>query len=511
MSRRRFLAATGCGAACAGVLGALAAPSRTRAAEATFRVRIIFALHAEIQPQPDWPNIGYDFRPIMERTTNALRRGCPEFEFVTVMANGPEEAEKIVQADKEVGVDGYIVVQMNCWNRVIQTVVATGKPTIYADYLYAGSGGFLVYNAAFLRTDTENYGFVSSQRLEDLVVAAQCFDVVRRGGTGAEFTAATARVRRERAKKPEDAPCESDEVDLMSISQCLESVRGTKILAVEKGWLDLAALGTAATAGIECVNVPFAELNAAWEAADKDQSNEIAERWRESARVIEDVDRKTLIDSAAMYLAQKHVLKKHGATAMTINCLGGFYGNHIHAYPCLGFHELLNEGLIGACECDTRSTFTMAMVTALTGGRPGFISDPVIDTATNQIIYAHCVAANKPFGPTGPANPFEILTHSEDRQGASVRSILPVGYMTTSLEFAPERKQILFHQARTVDNIREDRACRTKLAAEPVGDIEKLFRKWDRWGWHRVTYYGDLREPIFALADALGWEVVEEA
>jgi hypothetical protein len=25
--------------------------------------------------------------------------------------------------------------------------------------------------------------------------------------------------------------------------------------------------------------------------------------------------------------------------------------------------------------------------------------------------------------------------------------------------------------------------------------MEKLFREWDRWGWHRVTFYGDLKEP----------------
>jgi L-fucose isomerase-like protein len=122
-------------------------------------------------------------------------------------------------------------------------------------------------------------------------------------------------------------------------------------------------------------------------------------RWRKAAAVVKDVDDETLVRSAAMYLAQKAVMNKHHAIAITINCLGGFYGGHIHAYPCLGFHELLNEGLVGACECDTRSTFTMAMITALTNGRPGFISDPVIDTSTNQIIYAHCVAANKPFGP----------------------------------------------------------------------------------------------------------------
>jgi hypothetical protein len=67
------------------------------------------------------------------------------------------------------------------------------------------------------------------------------------------------------------------------------------------------------------------------------------------------------------------------------------------------------------------------------------------------------------------------------------------------------------HQGKAVENVIDDRACRTKLAVEPVGDIEKLFTEWDQWGWHRVTVYGDLKQPVFALADALGWKVREEA
>jgi hypothetical protein len=152
----------------------------------------------------------------------------------------------------------------------------------------------------------------------------------------------------------------------------------------------------------------------------------------------------------------------------------------------------------------------MVAFTTLTRGRPGYISDPVIDTSKRQIIYAHCVAANKPFGPEGKANPYQILTHSEDRQGASVRSMLPTGYLTTTLEVRNAEKEILFHRAKAVANDPNDRACRTKLAAEPIGDLEKLFTEWDHWGWHRVTYYGDLKKPAYELADALGWKVVEE-
>ena len=40
---------------------------------------------------------------------------------------------------------------MNCWNRVVQTLATSGKPVLYADFQFGGSGGFLVYNAAFLR------------------------------------------------------------------------------------------------------------------------------------------------------------------------------------------------------------------------------------------------------------------------------------------------------------------------------------------------------------------------
>jgi hypothetical protein len=212
-----------------------------------------------------------------------------------------------------------------------------------------------------------------------------------------------------------------------------------------------------------------------------------------------------------MYLGQKAVLKKHGADAITINCLGGFYGGHIHAYPCLGFHELCNEGLVGACECDLVSTATMVALKNLTGGRTGFISDPVMDIAKRQIIYAHCVAPNRAFGPTGKENPIEILTHSEDRQGASLRSLLPTGYMTTTVELGSHLKELLFHRGKAVDNILEDRACRTKLAVEPDGDMEKLFTQWDRFGWHRVTVYGDLKDPLFELAKMLKWNINEEA
>ena len=507
LSRRRFLTA-----ASAGALGVLAPAGLFQACSKTekLRIRLIYALHAVVQPGPDWPNVGFNFQPVMDRTTAALAQGFPGWELLTSMAKGEEEAKAIVAGDAAAPVDGYIVVQLNCWNRVVQTIAATGKPTLYVDFQYGGSGGFLVYTAEFLRKKTPNLGFIGSSRPEDLMAACRVFGQVKKSGSANDFGGLVGAARQAATPGPGDLGIAADNLSCVSAADCLKKLKASKILAVGGGWPGIAP-AIKEGMGIEVVDVPFDKVNAAWAAADKDEAKAVADRWAKTAVKVEGVSPETLVTSAAMYLGQKAVLKEYGANAITINCLGGFYGGHIHAYPCLGFHELNNEGLVGGCECDVRSAATMVTMTALTNGRPGYISDPVIDTANRQIIYAHCVASNKVFGPAGATNPFEILTHSEDRQGAAVRSILPVGYMTTTVEVSPERKLMLFHQGKAVGNSPDDRACRTKLVAEPVGDIEKLYAEWDQWGWHRVTVYGDLKKPVYELADALGWKVLEEA
>ena len=506
VSRRGFLAA-GC-AACAGVAGAMAGPARSaRAADKKPRIRVIYSLHDVVQPSPDWPNVGFDFRPVMERINNTLAQGCPNFEFLSSTATGKEQAEKILADDASEDILGYIVYQMNAWNRVIQTIATAEKPTLYADFQFGGSGGFLIYNAGFMREGRKNVGFVSSSDPDDLVAAARCFDIVVNGGAPAEFVAATAKARRAGTPEPASQDCLADSLKTLSTEECLEQLKEKKIIAYrneEAGKAD-------PIMGIPIDYRPFSELNAAWEAADKDEAKAIADRWQASAADIIDVSRETIENSAAMYLGEKAVMEKHGASAITINCLGGFYGGHIHAYPCLGFYELNNHGLVGACECDLRSTATMVAFSTLTQGRSGYISDPVMDSAKRQIIYAHCVATNRVFGPNGEANPFKIMTHSEDRQGAAVRSIMPTGYMTTSLQVDQGRKEIVMHQGKAMANDPDDRACRTKLCVEPKGDFEKLFTLWDKWGWHRVTFYGDFKEDVMALAGATGFKVVEEA
>jgi hypothetical protein len=89
---------------------------------------------------------------------------------------------------------------------------------------------------------------------------------------------------------------------------------------------------------------------------------------------------------------------------------------------------------------------------------------------------------------------------------------MPLGYMTTTIEFLLNRRELSIHQGKTVANLDIDRACRSKLAVDLKGDMEKLLRAdWDRGGWHRVTFYGDLSEPIREVCQRLDVPVVPEA
>ena len=470
LSRREFIG--GC-AACAAGLSAVSILTNSASAQTPqpklptqkAKVRLVFT--HEPPNVATWPNIGFDYEGRKKQLTEKLRRACPGIEFLPATAQNAKDAQNILEGDKEV--DGYMVYMLGLWTQAPQAIADSGCPTIFVDDLYAGSGEFLTAYASARRKKLKVTG-VSSSRFEDVVEAANCFD-------------------------------------------CIKKLRSSVILNVGAGsdwWGYIPAQLIEENFGPKVVDISFGQLDEVYKKANRAEAAKWADRWISQAEKVVEPSREEIEKSGVMYLAMRALMQQKKAQAITVNCLGGFYGGKITAYPCLGFFQLNNDGYVGACEADICSTLTMLLMTYLVG-RPGYISDPVIDTSKNQVIYAHCVAPNKVFGPDGPANPYHIRNHSEDRKGAAVRSLLPLGEMTTTIQFDPRKQQVIFHQGKTVANVDEDKACRTKLAVELKGDIEKLFGYWDQWGWHRVTYYGDLRQPVRHIAALLGYELIEEA
>ena len=508
-SRRRFLSQ------CAACVGCAAGatwlqPRLGRTAEASAgkpKIRLVFC--ETPNDKPIWPNIGYDFDTRRNRMLQVLNEGCPDVQLLTTrVMDDPKQADEVLQGDSEV--DGYLIcVQGLGWRNDIAKLCATDKPTLLVDNLFGGSGLFLTRLPQIMAAG-KPVDWVSSADDQDIVASVRQFARLKSGQSAADVAAAFRATRRQRTPAATDWACHEDRIPAPDFDRALSDLRQTKLLVVGGGWGgDPFRNATQEVLGLQLLPIAFEELSAAYAAADAGQAESYAERWTKQAQEVVEPNQEEIRKSALMYVAMKRLIDQHGARGISINCLGGFYGGHMQAYPCLGFTQLNDDGLVGGCEADQMSAVTMATMGALVG-RPGYISDPIIDTSKNAIVYAHCVAMTKPFGTGGAVNPYRLRNHSEDRKGASVQSLLPTGYLTTTLEINPQTRQVLLHQAKTIGNNPSDMACRTKLEAVVRGDLERLTETW-RMGWHRVTFYGDLKAPVTELCQRLKLELIEEA
>lgn len=502
ISRRHFVRGCGAAFAAAGLVRTSGFAGETE--PHPVRVGLVFLS----KQGSGWPYPEFDVYACEKRVLDLLKKGCPGIHFVPVAVRKPTDVKKAIAMKGRV--DGYLVyvVTLN-WNLqgAITTIGKLGKPMVVADEFLGGSGVFLRGYSALCRQGTPAAG-VATTRQSDLVAVAQCFaDVRKPGTTPASFARQCRQAYRKTFAAPGETKCKDDPVSLTGIGKCVERFRKYRFLIVGRG-----KPGTKQDyLGAKGICVGFPELKALYDKVDRDKAGEWADRWSGEADKVIEPTAGWIRKAGAIYLATLELLKRHGTDTVTMGCLGGFARGHLAAYPCLGFMQLLNDGAQGVCEAMPDDTLSMLMARILTG-RPGYVSDPVLDTSKNQIVYAHCVGTTKVFGPKGESNPFRIRTlHNRDPRGVCAQSFMPAGYMTTSFRTDFARKQMVIHQARAAGNLDSERGCRTQLIGEVRGDIGNLFQQWDHFTWHRVTVYGDVKEPLMEFGKALGLKIVQEA
>jgi len=502
-SRRGFLKTCAAGAALAGTGPLLRAADAPAQAGSKAKVAVVFFSNShgrEIWPYPD-----YDCSKRHAEVLQAL--GAIEgVQWTPVVVAAPKDLAKAIALKDQV--DGYLVYCVTLSWGLTQSaaeLAKVNKPLLVADEFLGGCGNFLVGTAGMHRRQVP-FAAVSSTRLDDLVAAARPFANVRQM-TPQSFAQASREAYLKTFARPGELKCAEDRVTLTEISKCLDQLRSSKflILNTHKSGVVHDYLG------IKGVTVSFDEFKTFYDKVDPAQAAQAAKAWTDRAEKVFDCSADAINKAGAVYLAIRELMKKYGTNNVTANCLGGFAAGRLPGYPCLGFMQILNEGGQGVCEAMPDDSVSMLMARALTG-RPGYVSDPALDTSKNHICYAHCMAHTTAFGPAGATNRYRVRTlHNLDPRGACPQSFLPEGYMTTSFRTSVRAKTLILHQAKAVGNLDAPRGCRTQLVGEVKGDIEKLFHQWDQFGWHRVTVYGDVKEPLIELAKAMGLKVIEEA
>jgi len=501
--RRDFVKGCGIALATAGGL----APRIIRADEqenSRVRIGLVFLSRAG----DSWPYPEFDVIAREKEILGLLTEGCPEIEFVPAAVRNPEDFQQAASLKDQV--DGYLVYAVTLsWNLTesMRAIGNLGKPMIVADEILGGSGMFLTGYSGLCREGRSAAGIATTQPKDLITVARLFMDIKKPGVTPESFARRCEEVYRSTFAPAGNMNCIEDPVSLTDIRECIARFKNSTFLIVgrhqksqEQNYL-----------GAKGIDIGFDEFNTFYAQVDRNHANELADRWIKDADRVVEPTVEVIRKAAAVYLATRALLQQYGTDTVTMNCLGGFASGKLAAYPCLGFMELLNEGGHGICEAMPDDTLSVLMGRILTG-RPGYVSDPVLDTSKNQIIYAHCVATTKVFGPESESNMFRIRTlHDRDPRGCCAQSFLPEGYMTTSFRTNFARKEMVIHQAKAAGNLDSERGCRTQLIGEVRGDIGKLFYQWDRFGWHRVTVYGDVQEPLIEFGRALGLDVIVEA
>ena len=264
--------------------------------------------------------------------------------------------------------------------------------------------------------------------------------------------------------------------------------------------------------GPELVPISQGRVAAAHEAVALKAAEAEAKRyWIGPAEKIVEPSRADIINSARLYLAIKDIMIAERAQAITSShCMGK------PAKGCLTFSKLNDLGLVGACEGDMDSTLTM-LIFAYAFGMPGFISDPLFDTAKNAVIHAHCTSTTKLDGPAGRRAPFLIRTQCDTNQGVSLEVRMRVGQEVTCAKLANADTMLISTGRITEITDYHDRGCRTQITTE-VADARTMSHNWGGGVLpadmmtllHRVVFYGNHTESVRELAALMGLKVVTE-
>jgi len=436
------------------------------------KTKVKIALQTEASDTPCWPYINYDYDRKFSEIFEVIKQSNPDIDFDIAKYTSVSDAEADYENDLE-KYDGVLVLLMTCGNHIEMMYARKAKdgglPVIIADIPFCGSGAMLVNASRVVRKENLPVPLISSLDYKDLAKSVQMFSVIKR-------------------------------------------MRESKILVVAD-WFDTRVEEESNRIwGCSFVHASSQDFNKYFEKTRISDAEEIAKNWQSEAVSIVEPNFDEIVESARIYLALEQMKKDSGADAVTVDCLSlsysGSYNGKTHMYPCMSHYEMSKHGTVAVCEADINATVASLIMLYLTG-RPGYVSDPVIDTSSNQIIYAHCVACTKIFGHDDKYTcPFYIRSHAEDKLGASVQTIFPAGEKLTTVYFNFPANKASIHSGISVGNVGCEEGCRSKLAASAAAEV--LLNNWQFGRWHRVTVFGDYRKLFMDLCKMRGVDVIEE-
>lgn len=304
--------------------------------------------------------------------------------------------------------------------------------------------------------------------------------------------------------------------------------------------------------GVEIIVVRSTELNRQVAKVTESEVEKTVKMWVNDATEVRNVKHHDIVRAAKSYIAQRELLRKYDADAITLDTATltfKAYGTakrkefgEVPAAQPLVIMELSKEHIPNCCQSHIDCLVTQMIGTYIAGGS-GFTGDFLNDWAfepsgarpKNVMIVAHCGAPITPYG--HDRLPYLIRDHihnkafgPEDTPTATTVQ-WPPDEDVSIVKFDVYRRQVSVFAGVVLDGnaLYEDFAnciCRNKIVIQiddpdscymlPSNPNAGSFRQcdhWDRkhrhWGGHQVAFYSNLKPAIKDLAALIGFEVVD--
>jgi len=465
ISRRHFLSASLAGSGAIMALSQKAKSARSEKELTARRDKTVIKVVYMAKPVPTWPCPHIDINAEMQKINNVLttlqKKSDRNIEFTgKELVRTAEDMPGFARTISDI--DGILAFNLtSTCGPMFRPIVDLGYPTVLFSQPYSGHDWSSV---AGLQKQGKRVDIVSSSDFDDLEPVLRIFDAIRRTRQSAIL-------------------CLRPHTEKNKAVRSLEEHYGLTIHVLN-----------------------YDELKTLYGQSDTKKAAQLADAFINGAVRMVEPGKKDVVESMRLYLAINELLARYGSNVITIDCLGGFRRNDLPAYPCVSWTLLNNEGRIGVCEADLDSTVTQIMLQYLTG-KPGFVSDPVIDTKTNTVIHAHCVSATKMDGPRGAECPYIIRSHMEDNKGVSVQVKMRVGQEITLAKLI-NCTDMLISTGKIIDNPEGERGCRTKVTTT-VSDANELLHNYTG-GLHRLMVYGNHVDEIQKMGYLMGFKLQHE-
>ena len=245
--------------------------------------------------------------------------------------------------------------------------------------------------------------------------------------------------------------------------------------------------------GATIVPIGMGDLRLEMKALEKEDIKQSIAGFVEKADITLEPASHDLDNVGAVFLALKSLIKSYHLDALTIRCFDLVVDNRTTG--CFALSQLLDEGLVAACEGDLVSTIGMLLAQKTTGETPWMANPAMIDVKENKLVLAHCTV------PRSLVGSYSIRSHFESGLGVGIQGFMGNGPVTIFRLGGKKLEKFWVAEGDIISAGNSEMLCRTqaeiRLNDEPVKDI--LERP---LGNHLVMVKGHHKKSIMSLLGA---------